>query len=570
MFRYSDMECPEPIVFQAPDHAPDISRRSFIIKGGLAGITAILALNGCSSSDSSDTANTVLNSPDTVSQTTTAQTSPSSIVETSTSIPATTSEPNIPEQAPTVELLQQVGQSLINSHEDATGGWRFRSAIQAPHYQTDRDLGASSVGMGFLVAADRYPEDQEWLQAAEQTAGWLMAVAQTDNNGGVFWSDYVDDSMASPDIYTSFDDGALGIGDFFWQLYERTQNGQYKDIALATLRWTFAQAENVGNTEPVFRWQWNVGDSGSAYYMGMGEGAVGQVHTFATYYERLQGSDPELASQCQEHINGSLRYLDKVRADLGGNDGDERALPETGVIDKAGDTNMNSGYLSGAAGTAFMYLKLYKVFGDDQYLAEADKLFSWLEDTENGPMVPFNDGSVAWKLAIDPKGGGDPVLATGFEEGSAGIGWTYLQAYKLTGNERYLTVARQAADWLTAMAVTDGNGITWHEDEAPAKPTVHANLNNGAAGIGMFLQDLSEASGDAKYHDLAQQALNWLIATAVHDQSSNMYWNDNDGEADYSQDPSWHWGTAGIMAFIAKMSGGTVDIPGEQSGLTVN
>jgi hypothetical protein len=32
------------------------------------------------------------------------------------------------------------------------GGWAWRSSIQAPHYQTDRDVGAASVGEGLLAA----------------------------------------------------------------------------------------------------------------------------------------------------------------------------------------------------------------------------------------------------------------------------------------------------------------------------------------------------------------------------------------------------------------------------------
>lgn len=568
MFRYHDMELLDYGNFQ--DEPACTSRRAFI-KSGLAGISALVLLNGCASDTPTnlETIPVIPLTPDTIAETlvdisltTVAPTSTSLLVE--TTVPATT------ELTPATELLQLVGQSLINRHEVAAGGWRYLSAIQAPHYQTDRDVGASSVGMGFLVAADQYPDDPKWLQAAEQTANWLMAVAHSDNNGGMFWPDYVDDNGTSSDIYTSFDDGALGIGDFFWQLYERTQDTRYKDVSLASLRWIFGRAENIGKTDSIYRWQYNTGGTTSEYFMGMGQGAVGQIHSFATYFERLQGSDPEVAAECQEYVSGSLRYIDKVRTALGNNSGDARAIPETGVRDEVGDTNMNSGYLSGAAGAAFMYLKLYKVFGDEKYLAEADKIFSWLEDTENGPIVNNEDGSVAWKLALDPQGVDNPILATGFEEGSAGIGWTYLQAYKITGNQRYLGIASQSADWLALVSVAGNNGIAWHEDEVPTNPIIHSNLNNGSAGVGVFLKDLSEAGGDSRYNVLAQQVLNRIISTSLRDINGNIYWADNGGEADYSNDPSWHWGTAGIMEFIAKMSGSALDIPGEQPGLSAD
>lgn len=229
---------------------------------------------------------------------------------------------------------------------------------------------------------------------------------------------------------------------------------------------------------------------------------------------------------------------------------------------------MNTGYLSGAAGAAFMYLKLHDVFGDDSYLTEARKLFSWLENTDTGPMVQFKDGSVAWKLAIDPQGGDVPALATGFEEGSAGIGWTYLQAYRLTGEKRYLDVAKRAGNWLIKVAVREDNGVTWREHESPAKQITHANLNNGAAGIGLFLLDLAELSGKEKYRDCAEAAQQWLINSARRDdETTPLYWDDNDGENYYSRDPSWHWGTAGIVAFLARMAGGKQDIPGQQESI---
>jgi lantibiotic modifying enzyme len=521
----------------------DMSRRSFLIAGGLLFVTAAgLSLEACTSSEKPQ---------------------PSQNNHPSNSLNETT--PSNPEINPSI-MLKRAGQSLLDQHEEADGGWRFQSVIQAPHYQTDRDVGASSVGMGFLVMADKYPEDHRWLQAAEQTAGWLMAVEQKDSNG-VHWTDYVDDNEKASATYVSFDDGTIGISDYFWRLYTKTRNPAYKDTAISALEWTFAQAKNTGTDQPEYSWQWNTSDSDSEYYMGMGEGAVGLVHTFATYYERLRGSDPAVAAQCKQYIDGTLRYINSVRSALGNNDGDARALPETGVIGRGGDTEMNAGYLSGSAGAAFMYLKLYKVFGDKQYLAEADQLFSWLEDKEDGPLVVPGPNMVAWKLALDPQGGDNPVLATGFEEGAAGIGWAYLQAYKVTGDPKYLGIAKQAGNWLSSVAVHEHNGVTWHEYESPAKPTVHANLNNGAAGIGMFLLDLAESSHDSTYHDLAVQAFNWLTETAQRDQKNNIYWNDNDGDDDYSHDPSWHWGTAGIIAFLAKIDGGKTDIPGEQPAL---
>lgn len=471
-----------------------------------------------------------------------------------------------PEQLTAVEL-RDLGQSLIAMHEESMGGWRFRSAIQAPHYQADRDVGAAGVGMGFLVLADQYPEESEWKQAAQQTAGWLLETAQKDAQGRLYWADYVDGSDRSDSAYTSFDDGTLGISDFLWQLYERTSDETYRQAAQSSLAWTLAQAENVGSAnQPVYRWLWDKSDESSGYHMGMGMGVVGIVHTLAEYYQRLKDTNPALAADCRQHIDGAVRYVQNAQKALGGNDGDARALPETGVIGEDGDTNMNAGYLSGSAGAAFMYLKLYRVFGDPAYLQQAEQTLGWLSDEQAGPLVRPEADKVAWKLAIDPQGGNNEQLATGFEEGAAGIGWVYLQAYKVTGNQQYLATAQQAANWLASVAEHTSNGLTWHEYETPRNPITHTNLNNGAAGIGMFFQDLAEVTGNQQYQDLVTQTRSKIESTALRD-GKVIYWDDNDGEDDYSRDPSWHWGTAGIVAFLARTEGSKFNMPGMQSGL---
>jgi len=474
--------------------------------------------------------------------------------------------------------------SMLALGEQSNGGLRFQSQIQSPNYQTDRDVGAASVGMGFLAMAKQYPNDARWTDAAKKTATWLMSVSspKADGTGPRFWLDDVTkDGGISEDAYTSFDDGTIGIGDFFWQLYDQTHDATYKQVALQTLDWTFSQAENVGGTTPMYRWKWDV-NGDATYYMGMGEGASGIINTLTSYYSRLKTSDPAQAAKCKQYAVGALNYLKQNRNDLGKTLGDSRYSRAVSEIDvhsnQDGNTNMNSGYLSGAAGTAYMYLNAYQVFGDATYLNEANSLYSWLGDSTVGPYVNFGDGSAAWKLAIDPQGDNTNLYATGFEEGNAGIGWSYLQAYNVTKQKAYLQKAEEAANWLLKVGKSDGHGgLSWHEDENPANPLVHANLNNGAAGIGAFFQDLYVASGESKYRTGAVSALSWLTSSAKH-KGSSIYWNDDGGYIDgnsgpsdaYSNDPSWHWGDAGILAAALRINGSNFDIPGEQPGLTAS
>jgi len=474
-----------------------------------------------------------------------------------------------PEQAATEELLLQAGESLLALGEESHGGLRFRSEIQSPHYQTDRDVGAAGIGVGFLALAERYPNDSRWLGAAQKTATWLTAVSKQDGAGGRYWPDYADDGDVSGSQYTSFDDGAIGIGDFYYRLFEATDDPQYKVIAMQSVEWTLSQAESSSGSEsPIFRWRWDASDSGSPYYIGMGQGLAGIIDALETFHARTKDTDPEFAAECHRYAIGALRYLDQVRSTLGNNGGDNRSIPETGAIGQDGDTTMDAGYLSGAAGAAFMFLRLFQATSDSSYRDRADTLLSWLDDTTNGPKVDFGDGTAAWKLSLDPRGGSDPQYATGMEEGAAGIGWTYLQAHRVTGDERYLATAKQAANWLLRVAVQQHSALAWREDEHPASSSIHANLNNGAAGIGMFLMDMYQATKDQRYLVGAQGAQRWLAATALHD-GNVVYWQDVDNGSRYAKDPSWHWGSAGIVAFLLRMSGGTFDMPGMQEALSV-
>ena len=57
------------------------------------------------------------------------------------------------------------------------GGRAWRSSIQAPHYQTDRDVGAASIGEG-LLASYAVTRDIRYLRAAVAAGDFLLGVAE--------------------------------------------------------------------------------------------------------------------------------------------------------------------------------------------------------------------------------------------------------------------------------------------------------------------------------------------------------------------------------------------------------
>src|SRR5207344_2690995 len=86
-----------------------------------------------------------------------------------------------PAKAAALSVVRMAADSLLARHETMpTGGWAWRSAIQAPHFQTDRDVGAASIGEG-LLAAYGVTRDRRYLSAAKAAGDFLLGVAEPES-----------------------------------------------------------------------------------------------------------------------------------------------------------------------------------------------------------------------------------------------------------------------------------------------------------------------------------------------------------------------------------------------------
>jgi hypothetical protein len=180
-------------------------------------------------------------------------------------------------------VARLAGDSLVARHTAMpSGGWAWRSAIQAPHYQTDRDVGAASVGEG-LLAAYAVTGDARHLHAATEAGDYLLGVAEHVGDG-VRWPDWADPSGdRSTTHYTSFDDGAAGISDYLWRLSEVTREPRFRQGALAGMRWVVSQA--TGYPERC-RWQWTDDPARSDAHHGVGMGQAGIVWALDAFADR--------------------------------------------------------------------------------------------------------------------------------------------------------------------------------------------------------------------------------------------------------------------------------------------
>src|SRR4051794_41930017 len=90
--------------------------------------------------------------------------------------------PRMPDR-PALQVARMAADSLVARHREMPdGGWAWRSSIQAPHYQTDRDVGAASIGQG-LLAAYAVTGDARYRRAPLAAGDYLLGVAQPAARG---------------------------------------------------------------------------------------------------------------------------------------------------------------------------------------------------------------------------------------------------------------------------------------------------------------------------------------------------------------------------------------------------
>jgi lantibiotic modifying enzyme len=434
-----------------------------------------------------------------------------------------------------LKVTRMAADSLVARHVAMPqGGWAWRSAIQRPHFHTDRDVGAASVGEG-LLAAYSVTRDRRYLRAATRAGDYLLGVAEADD-GGLRWPDWADPSGArSTTHFTSHDDGAAGISDFLWRLYRATGETRFRTAALAGMDWLVAQARDGlgGECPAVCTWRWTDDPTWTDSWSGFGMGLGGIAFTLDAFVART--GDPVLRAYAHGSRTALLRLTDEGR----------RPLPEI-----PNGTATSTGFFAGSAGAAKVLL--------GRHDPAAKRLLAWVASQ----AIAARRGGLRWPLVLDSGGDENLLSATGFQEGSAGIAWVNLQAYRATGRHTYRETARGAAVWLRRIAKRHPRGWSWAERPRERGSSVHTGLDNGVAGIGFVLEDLARAGiGRRANHAAAEQALVWLHARARQDRLG-AYWYEHraGGRWHVRADPSWHWGTAGIAAFAARMAGWSGEI----------
>ncbi|WP_327046457.1 lantibiotic modifying-like protein [Microbispora sp. NBC_01189] len=141
------------------------------------------------------------------------------------------------------------------------------------------------------------------------------------------------------------------------------------------------------------------------------------------------------------------------------------------------------GYCSGSAGVARMFYELYRVTGDSGELDWVRRLAAGVG--ESG--APFRQTAGLWNVACQCCG-------------TAGLIELYVGLWAATGEQEHLEFARRLADHLIGRATGyDGRGYRWYQAyrrQRPGEVSADTGYLTGAAGIGAALLHL-DAAGQA-------------------------------------------------------------------------
>jgi lantibiotic modifying enzyme len=119
----------------------------------------------------------------------------------------------------------------------------------------------------------------------------------------------------------------------------------------------------------------------------------------------------------------------------------------------------------------------------------------------------------------DRLGASDPGPWTEFGRGAAGEGMFLVRLWQATSAQRHLTAAVARAEWLSAHAVRDARGTHWLRviERGNSRALPRTGWTVGNAGIGAFLLALHEATREERWAALTHAAAQTLLAEARSD-----------------------------------------------------
>jgi hypothetical protein len=182
------------------------------------------------------------------------------------------------------------------------------------------------------------------------------------------------------------------------------------------------------------------------------------------------------------------------------------------------------GFAHGASGIAAFLLYLYLATDQEEFLAIGRRGLNF--DLQHA--VTTKDDGLSWKKSVQ----GDSVLSPYWQSGSAGVGTVVLRYWRLLGGAYYWSILERIfVDVDRKYAVLPGKFM-------------------GLAGLGDFLMDMCEATGDARYLQSAYKVAEGILHFKVERRGIAF-----PGNSITRLSCSYGNGSAGIAAFLNRLLG---------------
>ncbi|HYK91702.1 MAG TPA: lanthionine synthetase LanC family protein, partial [Acidobacteriota bacterium] len=149
----------------------------------------------------------------------------------------------------------------------------------------------------------------------------------------------------------------------------------------------------------------------------------------------------------------------------------------------------------------------------------------------------------AWAI----RKGNQIQVPSGLYTGIAGIGWLYLELFRVTGEPLYRDKAQLIASQLVARQTLLEGSSLWDDSN---------DIISGAAGTGLFLIRASEELKEPRYLALATRAGSFLVSQAISTPTGQKW---KVSESDPKSYPNFAHGTAGVAYFLLRLYEATKD-----------
>lgn len=333
----------------------------------------------------------------------------------------------------------------------------------------------------------------DYLNAALAAERWI-ATFEHKTPEGIFWQ-----QDASQPIDLSLYSGSAGVAYFYLKLAEVTGSAEFAEKARRGLSYAAAHWRDLLLPEQAAFQDNREGVPGVHLGAHMGVGGVGLV--------LIEGAKTFAESRDAEKYRRAAQAIGRFYTD------------ESAQQGESGPYWTGSPALLMDGGIMLFLIALYEAFGDRQLLefikAAGAQYLHWGAESPRGG-IDFNGAGIE-----------TPFDWPNFAFGSAGSGYLLAHLFRITGDARYLEVARRCADFLDAVAVPQKRGkLIPHKLGGDDEFTVfYLGYCHGIAGTLRFPTLMGTLDNDIRWATMVNQLADGAEALGAPEHMSAGLWN---------------------------------------------